>query len=151
MDLELFLEEVGTFTDVANSYRQFRDPALLKTESLRDILKAALPQSVTWTKGDIDRRYEEYSNSEPPEEVTEFVDVLARFLVAFLGGTLLVVPMLIMRLPEVNVTKSLITVSICVLLFAGFLSVFFKASNTDTLISTATYAAVLVVFVGTSS
>jgi hypothetical protein len=63
---------------------------------------------------------------------------------------MLVVPMFIMRFPEVEVVKSLVTVSIAVLLFAGALSVFFKASNTDTMIATATYAAVLVVFVGVS-
>ena len=69
---------------------------------------------------------------------------------AFLGGAMLVVPMMVMRLPEVTVVKSLVTVSISVLAFAGALSVFFKASNTDTMVATATYAAVLVVFVGVS-
>ena len=79
-----------------------------------------------------------------------YVDRLARFLVAFLGGAMLIVPMMIMRLPYVTVTKSLVTASISVLLFAGALSVFFKASNTDTMVATATYTAVLVVFVGVS-
>jgi hypothetical protein len=78
------------------------------------------------------------------------VDRLARFLVAFLGGAMLVVPMMVMRLPEVTVVKSLVTVGISVLAFAGALSVFFKASNTDTMVATATYAAVLVVFIGVS-
>lgn len=80
-----------------------------------------------------------------------FVDKLARFIVAFIGGAALVVPMLIMRLPEVTLTKSLVTVSVAVLLFAVVLSLVLRASNTDTMVSTATYAAVLVVFVGTTS
>jgi VIT1/CCC1 family predicted Fe2+/Mn2+ transporter len=87
----------------------------------------------------------------PPEEVSKFVDRLARFIVAVIGGAALIVPMLIMSLPHVNVTKSLVTTSISVLLFAAALSSGFRASNTDTLVATATYAAVLVIFVGTSS
>jgi hypothetical protein len=59
--------------------------------------------------------------------------------------------MLIMSLPHTDRTKSLITVSVAVLLFASALSVVMKTSNSETLVSTATYAAVLVVFVGTSS
>jgi len=98
----------------------------------------------------MENRINEYLKNEPPEEVSTFVDRLARFLVAFLGGSMLVVPMLIMRLPEVTVVKSLVTVSISVLAFAGAVSVFFKATNTDTMVFTATYAAVLVVFVGVS-
>lgn len=115
------------------------------------MLKRILPRSVTYTKDEMRLRDEEFLFGQPPHEVSPFVDVLARFLVAFLGGALLVVPMLVMRLPNVNVVKSLCTVSLSVLIFAGALSVFFKAKNTDTLIATATYAAVLVVFVGTSS
>jgi hypothetical protein len=70
-------------------------------------------------------------------------------MVAFAGGVSLVVPMVVMRLNE-SLTKSLITVSVAVVLFAGALSVIFRAPNTETLVATATYAAVLVVFVGTS-
>lgn len=69
---------------------------------------------------------------------------------AFLGGAMLIVPMMIMRLPKVTIVKSLVTASISVLLFAGALFVFLKASNTDTVVATATYAAALVVFVGVS-
>jgi VIT1/CCC1 family predicted Fe2+/Mn2+ transporter len=92
------------------------------------------------------KRNEEYLSGEPPEEVSPFVDGLALFLVAFLGSTMLVVPMLIMRLPEITVVKSLVTVSTAVLLFAAALSVLFRVSNTETIIATATYAAVLVFF-----
>lgn len=63
---------------------------------------------------------------------------------------MLVVPILIMRLPDVTVEKNLVTGSIPVLAFAGALSVFFKATSTETIVATAAYAAVLVVFVGVS-
>lgn len=58
--------------------------------------------------------------------------------------------MLIMRLHP-SLTKSLVTTSVAELLFSGAVSIVFKASNAETLAITATYAAVLVVFVGTSS
>jgi hypothetical protein len=68
---------------------------------------------------------------------------------AFTGGASLIVPMLIMSFdPSRN--KSLIVVSVSVLIFAVFLSSGIHASNQETLAATATYAAVLVVFVGTS-
>jgi hypothetical protein len=59
-----------------------------------------------------------------------------------------------MRPPEVTVVKRLVAVSVAVLLFAGAVSVFFKAgNNADTMDATATYATVLVswlVFIGVS-
>lgn len=152
LDLEqAFGDDDVQFTDEGAGYRRFRDPRLLPTDTLRDLLKRHLPRALTYTPGDMRKRTEEYLAGEPPEEVSPFVDRLARFLVAFLGGAMLVVPMLVMRLPEVTVAKSLVTVSASVLLFAGALSVLFKASNTETLVATATYAAVLVVFVGVSA
>jgi len=68
---------------------------------------------------------------------------------AFVGGAALLVPMIIMVF-EASLSKSLITTSVSVLFFAGFLSFGISASNQDILAATATYAAVLVVFVGTS-
>ena len=56
-----------------------------------------------------------------------------------------------MSLPSVQRTKSLITVSLAVTLFAAMMSIAMRASNTETLVATATYAAVLIVFVGTSN
>ena len=57
--------------------------------------------------------------------------------------------MVIMSLSP-SLTKSLVTVSIAVVLFALLLSLVFETNNKDTLTATATYAAVLVVFVGSS-
>lgn len=84
------------------------------------------------------------------ESISPFVDKLARFIVAFIGGVSLVVPMLIMCLPTANRTKRLITVSLAVTIFAALMSLGIRATNPETLVATATYAAVLVVFVGTS-
>ena len=99
----------------------------------------------------MDSRIDEYLRDEPPQNVSPFVDKLARFIIAFTGGAALVVPMLIMSLPSIHKTKSLTTVSLAVTLFAAMMSVAMRATNTETLVATATYAAVLIVFVGTSS
>ena len=49
-----------------------------------------------------------------------------------------------------SLTKSLIVVSVAVVLFALVVGLVFETDNKDTITATATYAAVLVVFVGTS-
>ena len=77
------------------------------------------------------------------------VDRIARFIVAICGGLSRVVPMIIMRICA-DMVKSLVTTSIAVFLFAGTLSLLFKASDVQALAATAAYAAVLVVVVGTS-
>jgi hypothetical protein len=133
-----------------SGYRRLPDSSFPNSDPLRDWLKAKLPRGLTYTKREMRHRTDEYLSGAAPEEVSPFVDKLARFMVAFAGGVSLVVPMVVMRLNE-TLLKSLVTVSVAVVLFAGVLSLVFKASNTDTLVATATYAAVLVVFVGTSS
>lgn len=152
LDLEQAFEEVGALHDDPGGYRRLPDASLLPSDPLRDALKRVLPKSLTYTEREMGRRTTEYLlGREPPEEVSPFVDRLARFFVAFAGGTALVAPMLVMRLPDVSLTKSLVTVSVAVLLFAAALSIGLRASNTETMVSTATYAAVLVVFVGTTT
>ena len=120
-------------------------------DPLRDFLKRFLPNSLAWTQNEIERRYfVEYFSGMMPEDTSPFVDILARFMVAITGGLSLVIPMLVMRLDE-YLKKSLITVSVAVILFSALTSLMFKASYVETLAATAAYAAVLVVFVGTSS
>lgn len=92
----------------------------------------------------------EYEDGKPPRHVSEFVDRLARFVIAIAGGVFLIVPMVVMTLGP-SETKSLITAAAAVMIFALILSFGIRVSNVETLVSTATYAAVLVVFVGTSS
>lgn len=123
----------------------------ISSDPIRDYLKALLPRHLTYTKTEMDVRIDEYLQGLPPETVSPFVDKLTRFIIAFTGGAALVIPMLIMSLPYRDRTKSLVTVSIAVTLFASMMSVGIRASNSETLVATATYAAVLVVFVGTSS
>ena len=125
------------------------DPGI--PDPIRNLLKARLSCRLTYTKEEMDSRLDEYLADLPPQNVSPFVDKMARFIIAFAGGAALVVPMLIMNLPSTNKTKSLITVSLAVTLFATMISLAMRASNTEILVATATYAAVLIVFVGTSN
>jgi hypothetical protein len=88
-----------------------------------------------------------------PQEPSRILDDLAfflpRFAITFFCGASLIAPMVIMTLHK-SKTKSLITTSIAVVLVAGLLA-YMKAKNSDIIAGTATYAAVLVVFVGLSS
>ena len=120
-------------------------------DPLRDFLKRVLFRLHTWTYyGRRPRSSDDFWSRTDPGHLPPFVDTIARFIVAITGGLSLVIPMLVMRLGE-TLPKSLTTVSVAVILFSALTSLMFKASNVETLAATAAYAAVLVVFVGTSS
>ncbi|KAH6624683.1 hypothetical protein B0J18DRAFT_429027 [Chaetomium sp. MPI-SDFR-AT-0129] len=150
---QTFKSEYSNLTHEAGEggFRRFPDPTLLSTDPLRNFLKRHLYREFTYTPGDKYKHASEYYAGAPPEDVSPGVDRLARFLVAILGVGMLVTPMFIMRLPDVSLLKSLVTVSVAELVFAGGLSMIFRATNTETLVATATYAAVLMVFVGVTN
>jgi hypothetical protein len=82
--------------------------------------------------------------------ISSFVDRLARIILASCAGLALIIPMLIMSIHPSN-TKSIITICLSVLCFAIGSSIAIKLPNTEIFIATATYAAVLVVFLGVTS
>lgn len=143
-----------------NSYEPY-DSALLgfpgiavtDDDRARELLRKYLWRRFAWSKEERSSSAEaslRYDDGLPPHMYSSFVDRFARFLVAITGGVLLVCPMLVMSLNP-STTKSQITVSVAVMLFASLMSLAFRTDNKETLVATATYAAVLVVFVGTSS
>ncbi|KAM7185500.1 hypothetical protein V8F33_012387, partial [Rhypophila sp. PSN 637] len=87
---------------------------------------------------------------EPPEIYSKFLDSLAGFIVGKAGGGALILPMVTMALGFFTLVKSLITVSASVILFDLVLGLVVETDNKDTITATATYAAVLGGFVGTS-
>lgn len=119
-------------------------------DPLRHFLMAKLPSRLTFTHRERVARAREYEEGQPPRDVSATIDGLARFVIAIAGGIFLVAPMIVMTLGPSEV-KSLVTVSVAIVIFALILAFGIKVSNVETLVSTATYAAVLVVFVGTSS
>jgi VIT1/CCC1 family predicted Fe2+/Mn2+ transporter len=120
------------------------------TDAARAFVQSLLPKYLTFSKEEKVHRSREYASGQPPESISPFVDRLTRFLVAFTGGGFLLVPMLVMAIRP-STTKSLITTCVAVLLFATVVALGFNGKNVETMVSTATYAAVLVVFIGTSS
>lgn len=79
--------------------------------------------------------------------ISPAVDRLARFSVALVAGVFLLVPMIV--LSYVGRKKYVLaTTCLFVVFFAGTMSLATRASNQELLTATATYAAVLVVFVG---
>lgn len=110
-----------------------------------------LPSRLTFSPHERLARAKEYEEGHSPREVSGFIDRLARFVIAIAGsGIFLIVPMIIMAI-QPSIQNSLITVSVAVVVFSLVLSFGIQGTNLETLVSTATYAAVLVVFVGTSS
>jgi hypothetical protein len=117
------------------------------SDPIKDWLRRHMPRRLTWTKAEIKRREMDYICQMDPEELSPFVDRFGRAIIAIGGGATLLVPMIVMSIHP-SLTKSLITVSAAVVLFAILLSQLFAAAYSDILTITTAYAAVLVVFVG---
>ncbi|KAM7191225.1 hypothetical protein V8F20_009403 [Naviculisporaceae sp. PSN 640] len=130
-------------------YFTLEKKAVQPQDGLRNFLRKVLPSRLLWTEEERRARRHDFAAGQPPGVYSKFLDSLARFIVGTAGGCALIVPMVIMAL-DPSLTKSLITVSAAVILFALVLSLVFETDNKDTITATATYAAVLVVFVGTS-
>jgi VIT1/CCC1 family predicted Fe2+/Mn2+ transporter len=78
-----------------------------------------------------------------------FWQTIRRFGMAVAGGIALIIPVVIMTLYE-GLVQSLVTTSVATFLFAIFVTWYSNANEKDIIAATAAYAAVLVVFVGTS-
>ena len=79
-----------------------------------------------------------------------YLETFVRFVIGIVGGASLVVPTIIMMFKK-SIESRLITVSVCVVVFAAFLATGTRASSSEILVGTVGYAAVLVVFVGASN
>lgn len=92
----------------------------------------------------------EFIDNVTPEEVSPIVDSIARLVISVIAGAAVIAPVVVMEVAGRSVRKNLITMSVAIGIFAVVLAFGGKASNAETLIATATYAAVVAVFVGTS-
>lgn len=122
-------------------YSYFRE-AQGQTDPLRLTLMRYLPSRLTWSPEERQLRIEEYKEGRQPYKVSKFVDRLVRFATAITGGIFLFVPVVIMSINQ-SQEKSLVTVSVAVVAFSLVLSLAVRVSNAETLVATATYAAVL--------
>lgn len=76
-------------------------------------------------------------------------DMLSRFLVALAAAAFMVLPLIMVSYQNMQRTR-LITISICIIVFALLISTTLKTSGVATVGATAAYAAVLSVFVSNS-
>lgn len=148
--LEHFFSSPHDFNAPFSSHYSHILPRSSTIDPLRKALMHTLPSRFTFSSEERRHRKQEYLAGKVPHEVNALVDRAVRFAVAIAGGLFLVVPMLVMAL-DASRGKSLVTVSAAVVLFALVLAFGVRVTNLETLVSTATYAAVLVVFVGTST
>jgi hypothetical protein len=130
-------------------YLTIRSKASQTPDGVREFLRKHLPSHLSWTEEERNERRSDYRDRKPPDIYSPFLDRLARFIIGTAGGCSLIVPMVVMVFHP-SLPKSLITVSVSVMLFALALGLIFETNNKDTVTATAIYAAVLVVFVGTS-
>lgn len=148
--MQRFFQSPDDFSDPFYSHYAFFADGDAKVDPIRNAVMARLPVRLTYSKDEKRQRRKEYGEGKTPKQVSKFVDRSVRLIVSVAGGLFLVLPVIVMSL-QPSLVKSLITVSAAVLLFAFGLSFGVRVSNVETLVSTATYAAVLVVFVGTSN
>jgi len=149
--MQRFFQSQNDFNDPFHSHYSYFHDADEDVDPFRASLMRYLPARLAYSHEERLERKKEYIEKKTPKKVSAFVDRLVRFIMAFTGGVFLIVPMIIMVVHQSSQTKSLVTVAVAVTLFALILSFGIRVSNVETLVSTATYAAVLVVFVGTSS
>jgi uncharacterized membrane protein YfcA len=109
-----------------------------------------LPVYITYSKQEKQRRHEQYKSNIIPRDVSPQIEILARFIIAIFGAISILVPTIVMSFHGSR-TKSLVTTSVAVLLFASCCSIALRTTNDQTLVATAGYAAVMMVFVGLNS
>ncbi|KAL6876969.1 hypothetical protein J3F83DRAFT_727670 [Trichoderma novae-zelandiae] len=149
--LQRFFDSELDFDDPFETHYAYCQDVNANIDPIRESLMKYVPDNLAFSRSRcLEKGENEFPEGKPPRSVSPFVDRLARFIISFIGPVFLVAPMIIMTL-DPSQTKSLVTVSVAVIIFSLLLSFGVRVSNVDTLVSTATYAAVLVVFVGTST
>jgi hypothetical protein len=134
---------------VSNSRRTGRYLEFLKRDPTSSRLASFVISLLSWkftskrTERELDDGRVSYNFS--AGHATLLVQIIASTVVAISGGSLLIMSF------DANRTKSLVTVSCSVLLFGCFLGAVIRGKSSEIFVATATYAAVLVVFVGTST
>ncbi|OIW24481.1 hypothetical protein CONLIGDRAFT_691813 [Coniochaeta ligniaria NRRL 30616] len=121
-----------------------------KFDLVRRFFMRHLPVQFTYSAVEKEERTKEYKEGRPPIQVSTAVDRLVRLISSLTGGAFVVVPMFIMTVDPSH-TKSLVTVSVAIVIFASVLSLGIRVPTLQTLLATTTYAAVLVVFVGSTT
>jgi len=144
-----FIEEEKTET-ARGLYHSFEFKDIKEAENLISKLDEDINSLATLAPARDHDRWEMFGGSRTTMNQKEaFQSFLQRMGMACIGGLFVVGPMLIMVLHQSLITR-LLTTSLCVFGF-GLTTAAFLDRPFDVLSGTAAYAAVLVVFIGTSS
>lgn len=79
------------------------------------------------------------------QSTSRIADILTRFLIALIAGVFLVIPLAILS-HQSSTQAHLVTISVFIVLFSLLVSLLTKATNEETMVASAAYAAVLSVF-----
>lgn len=84
------------------------------------------------------------------QNTSRLADIITRFLIALIAGAFLVTPLAILS-HQSSIVAHLVTISVCIVLFSLLVSLLTRASNEETMVASAAYAAVLSVFFSNNS
>lgn len=84
------------------------------------------------------------------QNTSRLADVITRFLIALIAGVFLVIPLVILS-HQSSSEAHLVTISIFIVLFSLLVSLLTRATNEETMVASAAYAAVLSVFFSNNS
>jgi hypothetical protein len=126
-----------------------------KPQDLISSIRSVIPRSWTWSRAERELRPEAYKLDMQgmPGLETRYpsvtATVLAGVIISLASSIWILVPTIIMSF-QAERTKSLVTVAVAVTLFGFFLVVGVCTKTSETFLATATYAAILVVFLASS-
>jgi hypothetical protein len=115
-------------------------------DALRHFLCSHLSVRITYSRAEKELRRDCYDSNIIPRDVSPAIENLARTIIAMLGASSILVPMVIMSFHRSR-TEALVTTSIAVALFATCYSLTFRTPD-QTIAAIVGYAAILMVFVG---
>lgn len=151
---ELFPEiPLGDIKGMEVAY--FKHEEFEKQNQLHSLLVWALPKEWTWSREEKESRPLSYSSDIEgekgfrPRRASLSVQIIGSTIVALFSGACIIAPMAFMSIRP-DRSKNLITVSVSVVVFGFFLAAVVQMRSKEIFVATATYAAVLVVFVGAS-
>ena len=84
------------------------------------------------------------------QNTSQLADFLTRFLIALIAGVFLVIPLAVLA-HQSTTTAHLVTISVSIVLFSFIVSLLTRATNEETMVASAAYAAVLSVFFSNNS
>jgi len=133
----------------------FKHEEFEKQNQLHSVLIWALPKEWTWSREEKESRPLSYSSDSQggkgfrPRQASLSVQIIGSTIIALFSGACIIAPIVFMSIRPDH-SKNLITVSVSVVVFGFFLAAVVQMRSKEIFVATATYAAVLVVFVGAS-